>query len=144
MKKNFNFTKYKFLGFISTAIIVLGFIYTFAVNGGFNLGIDFNPGISQQVQIDSSESIERSAVLESIEAVKGAQVQVVGSKEENRFVIKVQDSGEDDFQSAITSAIKSALDSSFGSGKVAVLSTEFIGGSFSANLTKLTPESVDW
>ncbi|OQY37145.1 MAG: protein translocase subunit SecF [Spirochaetaceae bacterium 4572_7] len=135
MKKNFNFTKYKSLGFFSVGLIVVGFIYTFAVNGGFNLGIDFNPGINQQIKIESSEIVERGVVLDSLENIKGVQVQVVGSKDENRFVIKVQDSGEDNFQSTMTANIKTSLDSSFGAGSITVLSTEFIGGSFSADLT---------
>ena len=135
MKTNFNFTKYKSVGFISVGLIILGFIYTFAVNGGFNLGIDFNPGINQQIKIDSSDVIDRGVVLDSLKNINGVQVQVVGPKDENRFVVKVQDSGDDNFQSAITSNIKASLDSAFGAGASRVLSTEFIGGSFSANLT---------
>ncbi len=136
MKRNFNFTKYRGLGLVSFLLIVAGFIYTFAVNGGFNLGIDFNPGVNQQVQIDSDSNIERATVLESVSSIQGAQVQTVGNEAENRFVIKVQDSGEDDFQSAITQSIQTALSAKFGANNVTELSVEFVGGSFSSDLTK--------
>ena len=136
MTKNFNFTKHKYFGLISTAIILVGFIFTFTVKGGFNLGIDFKAGINQQVFITSDTEIERSAVQDSLKGIDGAKVQSIGSTSENMFVVKVQSSGEDDFQSEITATIKAALDSKFGSSDVTVLSTEFVGGSFSSNLTQ--------
>jgi len=136
MTRNFNFTKYKYFGIISTVLIILGFIFTFTVKGGFNLGIDFKAGINQQIAISSSEVIERVSVLDTLSGIKGVQVQRIGSDIENRFVVKVQDSGEDNFQSEVASSIKTALDSKFGSSKVTILSTEFVGGSFSSNLTQ--------
>ncbi|MBN2617957.1 MAG: protein translocase subunit SecF [Spirochaetales bacterium] len=136
MNRNFNFTKHKYFGIISTALIVLGFIYTFAVNGGFNLGIDFKAGVNQQVAISSTEIVPRTDVLDTLQGLNGVQVQQIGAKADNNFVIKVQDSGEDNFQSSIVAAIKTALEAKFGSSTVTVLSTEFVGGSFSSNLTK--------
>lgn len=136
MTRNFNFTKYRYFGFISTAIIIVGFIFTFAVRGGFNLGIDFNPGINQQVEVIDSEVVSRVKVLDSLNGVDGAQVQQIGADEDNNFVIKVQDSGEDDFQAAVVTSIKTALDAKFGANNITILSTEFVGGSFSSNLTK--------
>lgn len=134
MKPNFNFTKYRFFGIISTALIIIGFIATFA-GKGFNLGIDFKAGLSQQIKITSESNVERKAVQDALESIKGVQVVVIGADEENRFVIKAQDSGEENFKTSVTSAIKSLLDGTYGASNVEVISTEFIGSSFSSNLT---------
>ncbi len=136
MTRNFNFTKHKYFGIISTIIIAVLFILTFTVRGGFNVGIDFNPGINQQIEISSTDIVKINDVKSSLKGVDGVQVQQIGSDEENNFVVKVQDSGEDDFKSAIVVGIKAALDSEFGASNVTVLSTEFVGGSFSSNLTR--------
>lgn len=136
MTTNFNFTKHKYFGIISTLIIIVGFIFTLTVRGGFNLGIDFNPGINQQIEITSSDVIPRTDVLDSLDGIKGAQAQQIGANVANNFVIKVQFSGDDDFKPVIVARIKTALDSKFGSPNVKVLSTEFVGGSFSSNLTQ--------
>lgn len=136
MTRNFKFTKHKYFGVISTALILAGFIFTFTVRGGFNLGIDFNPGINQQIHIDSDVVIARAEVADSLKGITGSQVQQIGATIENMFVVKVQDSGEDDFQSSIVSSIKASLDSKYESDNVTVMSTEFVGGSFSSNLTQ--------
>lgn len=136
MVRNFNFTKYKFLGFFTTALIVIGFIFTLTVRGGFNLGIDFNPGINQQIAISQSTVVPRTDVLDSLASIDGAQVQQVGTASKNNFVIKVQDSGDDNFQTDITTNIKTALDAKFGTDNITILSTEFVGGSFSSSLTR--------
>lgn len=136
MTRKFNFTKYKYFGIISTAAIIAGFIFTFSVKGGFNLGIDFKAGINQQVEITDSAIIARADILELLGGIEGVQVQQIGVAGDNNFVIKVQANEDDDFQSDISVAIKSALDAGFGLSNVTVLSTEFVGGSFSSNLTQ--------
>ncbi len=136
MARNFNFTKYKYFGIISSIIIIAGFIFTLTVRQGFNLGIDFKAGLNQQIQISGSEIVTRAEVLNSLSSIKGVQVQQIGSKDDNSYVVKVQDSGEDNFQASMAADIKAGLDAEFGSSNVKVQSTEFVGGSFSSNLTK--------
>ncbi|MGL1894657.1 MAG: protein translocase subunit SecF [Spirochaetaceae bacterium] len=136
MTRNFNFTKHRYFGIISTALIIIGFIFTLTVRGGFNLGIDFKAGLNQQIQITSSTEVERVEVLDSLKSISGVKVQSIGSDSENMFVVKVQANEEDDFQASMSESIKASLDAKYGSDKVAVLSTEFVGGSFSSNLTQ--------
>ena len=53
MKNNriIQFTKYRFLFFGLSLVLILGGIIGMSVQGGFNLGIDFQAGLSQRVQI---------------------------------------------------------------------------------------------
>ncbi len=53
MKNNqiIQFTKYRFLFFGLSLLLILGGIIGMSVQGGFNLGIDFQAGLSQRVQI---------------------------------------------------------------------------------------------
>jgi preprotein translocase subunit SecF len=53
MKNNriITFSKYRLLFFILSALLILAGIAGIIMNGGFNLGIDFQAGLSQRVQI---------------------------------------------------------------------------------------------
>ncbi|WP_319476421.1 protein translocase subunit SecF [Marispirochaeta aestuarii] len=50
MKRVIQFTKFRYLMILSLLIIIAGIAGT-VVQGGFNLGIDFNAGLNQRVQI---------------------------------------------------------------------------------------------
>ncbi|MCF7943431.1 MAG: protein translocase subunit SecF [Spirochaetia bacterium] len=53
MKNNriIKFSKYRLLFFILSALLILAGITGIILNGGFNLGIDFQAGLSQRVQV---------------------------------------------------------------------------------------------
>ena len=53
MKKNtiIKFTKYRFLFFLLSLLIIAGGIVGIVTNDGLNLGIDFEAGLSQRIQI---------------------------------------------------------------------------------------------
>jgi len=53
MKNNriIKFSKYRLLFFILSALLILAGIAGIILNGGFNLGIDFQAGLSQRVQV---------------------------------------------------------------------------------------------
>jgi len=51
MTRIIQFTKYRFIMISLSLLIILGGIAGTIINGGFNLGIDFQAGLSQRVQI---------------------------------------------------------------------------------------------
>ena len=54
MKKVIQFTKIRFIMFTISLILIAGGIVGTIANGGFNLGIDFQAGLNQRVQITPS------------------------------------------------------------------------------------------
>ncbi|MEI8094696.1 MAG: protein translocase subunit SecF [Spirochaetales bacterium] len=125
----------------SIAMIILSWAGTF-LEGGFNLGIDFKPGLSESVQITASNvTIERVR-----EALKGSEhsftVQPIGVASENRFqlraVAKQTEAKEANLQEKLSSNATVALEKTFGAGSVKVEQTEFIGPSLSSELVVQT------
>jgi preprotein translocase subunit SecF len=121
---------------LSVAMIVIVWVGTF-FQGGFNLGIDFKPGLSETVQLGEAVTIEKVR-----EALKGSEhnftVQPIGAASEHRFqlraVAKQSEAKESNLQEKLSVAAMAALEKAFGAGTVKVEQTEFIGPSLSAEL----------
>ena len=228
MKRVIQFTKLRFLIIVSLLIIAGGIIGT-VMQGGFDLGIDFNAGINQRVQIapvamnvsyDGEDSVlfnvyasgvsvevrdtsgvtrteilyadypllravasalseidglnielavsgqtpsaallslnyavdlsEEDAVVNmapgkasvSIEEMRSlldgigsTMIQVVGSPEDQEFLVRVGDPGtEDNFSETMANTIREKLASRYGENEVIVKQTDYVGPRFSQNL----------
>ena len=134
MEKVINFTKSRFVFLtISIVLIVAFWAGTFA-QGGFNFGIDFRAGLSQQITINKDADI--AEVKDALEGIPSVQVQTVGSGS-NDFMVRVGvDESIDDFQVVTEKKIKDSLEAAFGS--ITVQSTEFVGARFAGSLTSQT------
>ena len=51
MKRVIQFTKLRFLMIILSLLLIIGGAMGYFLRGGFNLGIDFTAGLSEQIQI---------------------------------------------------------------------------------------------
>ena len=51
MKRVIPFTKFRYFGFAFSGLLLIGGIVGTIIRGGFNIGIDFQAGLSEQVQI---------------------------------------------------------------------------------------------
>ena len=97
---------------------------------GFNLGIDFESGLSVSVRIDDTgATIEE--VRSAVSPIEGVRVQNVGSSDDGRYQIRVK-LGEGTDQRKMENTINSLLASRFGS--FTVLESSFIGAKFSSSL----------
>lgn len=137
MERAINFTKHRKITVLSVAAIVLGFIMTFVVNGGFNMGIDFQAGLNQQVKISSDNNITDGEVRDLLKEFD-ASVVTVGDKDANQFAVKIQDTEEADFQKTMPGKVLSALKAAYGEASVEELSSEFVNATFSSNLASST------
>ena len=81
---------------------------------------------------DSTVSIDD--VRSSVESVKGAAVKALGSGNNVSYQIRLADSGEAGSSKNLQNSIVKALESKFGSDKVAVVKSDFIGSQFSKSL----------
>lgn len=140
MKKVFCFSKwFLFCALLSSLVIFIG-VFGFLFKG-INLGLEFKPGIMEQVSIKnvSKESLSADNVRNSVVSVNGVEVKEIGSGNENEtdFQIKIGivNSNKDKEN---TDNILRDLYNKFGIENVNVIRTDFIGSQFSASLIKNT------
>ena len=81
---------------------------------------------------DSTVSIDD--VRSAVESVKGAAVKALGSGNNVSYQIRLADSGEAGSSKKLQESIIKALENKFGSDKVAIVKTDFIGSQFSKSL----------
>ena len=97
---------------------------------GFNLGIDFESGLSVSVKIEDSDAAIED-VRRALSKIEGVRVQNIGSEADGRFQIRVKlAEGQD--QRAMENLINSLLGSRFAS--FSLLESNFIGAKFSSSL----------
>jgi preprotein translocase subunit SecF len=132
MKKTIHFTKHRFVMIIISLVLLAGGLAGTLLQGGFNLGIDFNAGLSLQVELRGS-GIEISDVRDALADFDGVQVQELGEASQQRFSIRLQDDGEiDNFSNVMRDEIESALNADF-SG-VEILGEDYVEPRFAADL----------
>ncbi len=142
VKKAIGFSKLRYWMYgLSVAMIVVVWVGTF-LEGGFNLGIDFKPGLSQTIQLTAG-----NPTIESVRAaLKGSEhnftVQPVGAPADHKFQIRAVASADEakvqNLQEVISGKAKAALEAKFGAGSETVLESEFIGPSLSSELVVQT------
>ena len=140
MKGVIDFLKYR-IPFLALSLVVIIAGLAFTINhGGFNLGVDFQAGLRQQVQIDPERtSVTIEQVRESLTSIAGAQVQTVGSAEEQRFSIRViAEEADERVASELAADVMSILRNAFGDETVVEESSNFVGPGFSAALARQT------
>lgn len=126
MKKRLSFSK----GFLPCAIlsclVIASGVFSFLTRG-INLGIDFKPGMIEEVVIKGAAGIED--VRASLEGLGGVSVKKVGSSSDGyqiRAGVQESEGGK----------ITQALVNKYGESNVDVLKTDFIGSSMSSSLAR--------
>ena len=130
MKKlTFNVVRHKaiYLG-IAIALVVLSL--SMVIFRGFNLGIDFESGLSISIRIDDS-GVGIEDVRRSLSRLDGVRVQNVGSSDDGRYQIRVK-LAEGQNQRDMENRINGMLGARFNS--VTQLESSFIGAKFSSSL----------
>ena len=136
--KVIHFTKIRFVMIALSIIVIGGGLAATLVQGGFNLGVDFQAGLSLRVEIDNADANTES-VRDAVASIEGTQVQTVGPEEDSQFVVRVRDAGEiDSFSSVMSERILSALGSEFSTGAITELENNYVGPRFSEDLTRNT------
>jgi len=142
VKKAIGFSKLRYWMYgLSIAMIAVAWVGTFA-QGGFNLGIDFKPGLSQTVQLTTG-----NPTIEQVRAALKASdhsftVQPIGLAADHKFQLRAVATSDEakvsNLQEVIATKAKTALEKAFGAGSVTVLESEFIGPSLSSELVLQT------
>ena len=110
MKRVYDFMKIRVVMLIISALVIVGGIAGTIAQGGFNLGIDFEAGLSLTVGINGTGSVESGDVRGLLDEYPGSTVQRVGSPEDNQFVIRIRDDGtRDNFQQVVANDLLGLL-----------------------------------
>jgi preprotein translocase subunit SecF len=144
MKRVIQFTKLRFLMIILSLLLIIGGAMGYFLRGGFNLGIDFTAGLTEQIQITpgaAEASIDK--VRASLAGLGDFDIQVVGSPANQEFIVKVRAPADDKgFQERMERQIFSLLAESFDSENVQVKQSDFIGPRYSKDLAVQTVSIV--
>jgi preprotein translocase subunit SecF len=138
--KTIRFSKIRLLMLIVSAAIIAGGIVGTISRGGFNLGIDFQAGLSIRVEVDPAQAdADIESVRAALDVVSGAQVQTIGEEAEQQFVVRVSDPGNvASFSTVVSNEILGALGDQFGADAIQELESTFVGPRFSEDLTQNT------
>lgn len=136
MKRIINFTKMRFLMISLSLLFIIAGGAGFYSRGGFNLGIDFTAGLSQQIRINpvgADAPIEK--VRQAMSGIEGLNLQVIGDPDNQEFIVKVQAPQDDrDFQDKMEMRIMDSLAEEFGRANIEVRQTDFVGPRYSEDL----------
>lgn len=131
MKNSINFKVVKrraiYVGIAVAMILAAAALLVFK---GFNLGIDFESGLSMTVSIENS-NVGIEDVRKVLSPIEGVRVQNVGSIGEGRYQIRTKLADGQD-QRSMENRISSLLGNGFGT--VNKLESNFIGAKFSSSL----------
>ena len=130
MKKiEFNVVKHRTI-YLGIACVLLLASVALLVFKGFNLGIDFESGVSISVKIDDHGALIED-VRQSLSQIEGVRVQNIGSSDDGRYQIRVKLS-DNQTQREMENLINTLLGRRFSS--FSVLESSFIGAKFSSSL----------
>lgn len=132
IKTTIPFLRYRFFSIgISLILIIAGFVLTF-VQGGFNLSVDFQAGLSMRFQI-SGDDIDIQDVRSALEELGAARIQAIGLSG-REFSVQVKDPGTDPaFNETMPAAIQSELEKDFGTGNIRIVSSDFVDSRLSSD-----------
>ncbi len=119
---------------LSLLFIIAGGV-GFYLRGGFNLGIDFTSGLSQQIRINpigAAAPIEK--VRQAMSGFEGLNIQIIGNPDNQEFIVKVQAPQDRDFQEKMEKRIFDSLAEEFGEANVEIRQTAFVGPRYSEDL----------
>ena len=138
MKRIIEFTKYRFIALGISAVLILGGIAATVTQGGFNLGIDFQAGLDQRVEISGAAGeVDTATVRSALSEVEpeGLQVQSVGPADEQQFSVRVRDRDEiEDFSEVMAGRVIGLLEAEFGEGTIEELERSYVGARFTEDL----------
>lgn len=139
MNKVYNFTKYRFLFITLSLLCIAGLWIGTAVRGGFNMGVEFQAGMSMKFVIDQKVKAPIETVRKALGSIEGVQILVTGDPASQNFLIKTKQVGDDkEYNKRTTETVVSLLEKQFGAGNSQLLQADYVGPRFSSDLTTQT------
>ncbi len=146
IKKAIPFSRLRWPMYIFSIVLILAVWTGTLLQGGFNLGIDFKPGLSETVKISgagvSTKAVEDVLGTPALQKLYSFSVQSTGAATNDTFLIRAvahnNEAEVSNLQAVMSAAAKTAIEQKFGTGSVTVLSSDFIGPSLSSEIVQQT------
>lgn len=137
MKRVYDFMKIRVVMLVISAIVIVGGIGGTIAQGGFNLGIDFQAGLSMTVGVQTDEIVDVADIRSVLSGIEGLAAQRVGSAEDQQFIVRVRDDGTiADFEQATAERILGELAAAYPGARITELETAYVGPRFSQDLAQ--------
>jgi preprotein translocase subunit SecF len=140
MKRVINFVKVRFIFITMSLILLAGFGVATAVQGGFNLGVDYSAGMSLHVVVAPEKAkapIEE--VRKALASMNDVQIQDVGDPKNQQYTVRTKQLSEDkSYSDIIKTKIVTQLEAAFGAGTVTILQSDYVGPRYSTELASQT------
>lgn len=119
-------------------LAIAGGIVGVVLQDGFNLGIDFQAGLSQRVQIMPDQATASARDVRNVLSdISGVQVQSVGPDGEQQYTVRVRDNGTiENFSNVMAERVLNLLRQKYGEGAIKQLENAYVGPQFSQNLVQ--------
>ncbi|MDR0567640.1 MAG: protein translocase subunit SecF, partial [Spirochaetaceae bacterium] len=135
MKRIIAFSNYFIHAAVVSAVLIAAGLIGYFAKGGFNLGVDFQAGLIQEIRFAEGTAPAVEDVRGSLEGLGTPSVQVIGDPSERRFMIRLrEDTDSAEQEDILSKQIRDALDAKFGAGNVTVTQSDYVGSRFSKQL----------
>ncbi|MGL4525183.1 MAG: protein translocase subunit SecF [Spirochaetia bacterium] len=128
--KKIPFLKLSLLAMILSILGLAALWGTTFKRGGFNVGVDFKPGLSMSV-LFAEGGPTATQVRQTLESVVGIQVQ---NAENQQMIVRIADTGDADFQQNTERNITELLVTEYPGASI--ISSQFVGASYSDSLIR--------
>ncbi len=136
--KVIQFTRIRFVMIAVSIIVIIGGFVGTLLNQGFNLGVDFEAGLSMRVAV-ADANVTADTVRAALAGIDSVQVQSIGPIEDRQFTVRIRDAGDiENFSSVMSNRVLGALSGVYGADAVTELENTFVGPRFSQDLTRNT------
>lgn len=122
MKRVIGFLKYRYIAFVFSFLLFVGFTAGTVLNGGLNFGIDFMGGIKIIAKFD--KGINEGKIRNALSKYNPL-VQQIGKEEKNEYIVSTKLSQKKDSKKEGLNEIKQSLSAAF--NKIEFLSEENVG-----------------
>jgi preprotein translocase subunit SecF len=139
MKRVIDFAKLRYPALLFSLVLAVVAIFATVSQGGYNLGIDFQAGLSQRIRVVSPSTGVTAENIRTLlsELDPGVQVQNVGPVEAQEFSIRIRDRGAEetkDFSVVMSAEVVNRLNREYDEIQEQELS--YVGPRFSEDLTR--------
>jgi len=140
MKRVIPFTRIRFWMIAMSAVFIVAGLVATVARGGFNYGVEFQAGLSVQIQVlPAKASAPIAKVRAAMKNIDGFEIQNLGNPADQVFDIKVRQpktGATSDFSQTMSNKIVNDLEAVFGKGSVVQQSSAYVGPRFSSDLTR--------
>jgi len=137
---NFDFLKFRKIGYAISAIIILAGIVSIVAKGGLRYGVDFAGGLT--IQMKFAKSMDVAEVKKALDPVglQGLVVQRFGQEGDNEYLARA--SGDDVTQEGVRAAVDKTMKAAFPDSGFEMQRLEMVGPKVGADLRSKALEAI--